>query len=158
MVFYPIHVNDNHWTLAVVDFRIKQIKYFDSMYDTSTARSANKVLTNERLMNYIRLILMKNGWVLCQEGVEISIFRFERLDTPVRLLSEARQHIWLWCFPLYDRRVPFTRRKSWLQSGRHSGHSQQDGARDQTGQTLQPLILVFFEANFRFCFIIKVVI
>ena len=31
ILLVPIHMNDNHWTLAVVDFRDKKIGYMDSM-------------------------------------------------------------------------------------------------------------------------------
>lgn len=47
IILFPVHVNNNHWALVVVDFRQKTIRYYDSMGNTNP-----KVL--DAIENYLK--------------------------------------------------------------------------------------------------------
>jgi len=46
-ILVPIHINENHWTLAIINVTTKKIEYYDSNGDTN-------VKCMEHLLNYIR--------------------------------------------------------------------------------------------------------
>jgi sentrin-specific protease 1 len=65
-IFVPVHVNNNHWCLLVVNFKRRRIEYYDS-YRSSTSTDGG-----HRIMHYMKKYIQDENMTYNQKKVDFS--------------------------------------------------------------------------------------